>query len=274
MIARALLMLLLIALSVGGAQAAPTRVVSLSLCTDQFVLALAERGQIAALSRLAGDPHLSPFAAHAAGMPRHGGTAEEILMLKPDLVVAGGFARGRTVEMLERLGVPVLRLRSATLLADILPQVEQVAQALGRMEEGHALRTSLEARYAAKQGGQRIGTAALYRPGGDAPGTRDLANDMMSAAGLTNIAGRLARRANGRVFVEQLVLDPPDILVVDSRRPDRPGIGQSILDHPALRPIAGRMREVEFPIKYWLCAGPGSFEGAEVLRAAALETKP
>lgn len=156
MIARALLMLLFIALSVGGAQAAPTRVVSLSLCTDQFVLALAERGQVAALSRLAGDPHLSPFAAQAAGMPRHGGTAEEILMLKPDLVVAGGFARGRTVEMLEQLGVPVLRLRSATLLADILPQVEQVAQALGRMdvasEAGYGDRSHLRLGHAVLEG--------------------------------------------------------------------------------------------------------------------------
>ncbi|MFC7335087.1 ABC transporter substrate-binding protein [Rhodocista pekingensis] len=252
-----------------GATAAPRRVVSLSLCADQFVLALAAREQIAGLSRLAADPNLTPSAAQASGLHRHGGTAEEILMLKPDLVVDGGFTRGRTVAMLEHLGIPVLRLRGAVTLAGILPQIDAVAAAVGQPERGRALRRSLEARLAGAGTAPALGTAMLYRPGGEVPGSRGIVNDVMAAAGLTNIGGRLSTRPNGRVMVEQLALDPPDVLVVDSRRPDRPGVGQSVLDHPALRPLAGRMREVSFPLKYWLCAGPGSIDGVALLREAA-----
>ena len=44
------------------AKAAPERIVSLNLCADQMLLALADRGQIAALSHLATDPGISAAA--------------------------------------------------------------------------------------------------------------------------------------------------------------------------------------------------------------------
>lgn len=261
-------------LAVPAAGAATRRVVSLSVCADQFVLALADRGQVAGLSRQAADPHLSTTADLAAGLPRHGGTAEEVLALRPDLVVAGGFARGRTVEMLERLGVPVLRLRTAESLADILPQVTKVAAALGRPAAGEALRARLQAELDGAASVPVRATAALYRPGGDVPGTRGLVGEMMRAAGLDNQAGRLSRRPNGRVLVEQIVAHPPDLLLLDSLRPDRPGLGQSVIEHPALRRVAGRMRVVGVPIKHWLCATPGSVAGVPALRAAIGQEGP
>ncbi|WP_051330625.1 ABC transporter substrate-binding protein [Niveispirillum irakense] len=258
-------------LALAGEGAAHPRVVSLSLCTDQFVLALADPGQIAGLTAKVGDPVLSPYAARAAGLPLHDGTAETVLLLKPDLVIAGTFSRGQTVTMLERLGVPVLRLQTARTLADIPAQVEQVANALGRGQEGAALAADLRARLVPS--GHSLGTAALYRPGGEVPGTRSIVNDMMAAAGLTNIGGRISGRPNGRVAVESLVLDPPDLLVVDSRRPDRPGIGQSVMEHPALsgQHAAGAMAVAEFPLLYWLCSSPASIDGVGVLAGRATQ---
>ncbi|WP_204320163.1 hypothetical protein, partial [Klebsiella oxytoca] len=49
--------------------AAPRRVVSFNLCADQLVLALADPGQIAALSPYARNPAISAAAAAAGGFP-------------------------------------------------------------------------------------------------------------------------------------------------------------------------------------------------------------
>jgi len=263
----AALPLLLSLLLAGPSAAAPARVVSLSLCADQFVLALAEPGRIAAVTRLAKDPNLSTAEPLARGVPHHRGSAEEVLALRPDLVVTGAYARGSTVQMLERLGVPVLRLKTLNRLEEVPGQVEAVAAALGVPERGAALASALRAGLdgAGPAGGRP--TAALFRPGGEVPGTRSLVGDVMRRAGLDNVGDRYAVRPGAKVPLEALVLSPPEVMVVDSRRPDRPGIGQSILEHPALRAAPG-MRQVSFPLRYWLCAGPDSLAGAAVLAEA------
>jgi iron complex transport system substrate-binding protein len=68
------------------AYAAPRRIVSLDYCADQFVLALADRDQIAALSR-GSQRDDSYYRTRAAGIRQTRGTLEEVLALRPDLVI-------------------------------------------------------------------------------------------------------------------------------------------------------------------------------------------
>ena len=68
------------------AVAQPRRIVSLDYCADQFVLALADREQIAALSRGARRDD-SYFRARAAGIRQTRGALEEVLALDPQGVV-------------------------------------------------------------------------------------------------------------------------------------------------------------------------------------------
>ena len=68
------------------AEGAP-RVVSLNLCTDQFLILLAPE-RATALSPLARDPALSVVARQAAAMPWVRPDAEAVLALHPDLVLA------------------------------------------------------------------------------------------------------------------------------------------------------------------------------------------
>ena len=75
-----------------GAQAAG--VVSLNLCTDQYLVQLAPE-QVAALSPLARDPSLSVVAAEAARLPWVRADAEAVLKL-----AAQGRVEGQSVEVL------------------------------------------------------------------------------------------------------------------------------------------------------------------------------
>ena len=251
----------------GGSAVAelPVRVVSASLCTDQYVLPLADRSQIAGLSRLAADPFYSTYVELAAGIPTHRRTAEAVALMEPDLVIAGLYAPRSMIRMLKQLGIPILNIRSAKKLNDILPNIRTVADALGRPVRGRMLAEDLEEQINQFASSEQRATGALYRPGGYVMGMDTIVNDVMRAAGLGNLGAELGIRGEGRLSLEHLVMNPPDFLIVDSFRRDRPGVGQSVLWHPVLAKLSGPEGILEFPIKYWLCAGPPAIEGAERL---------
>jgi iron complex transport system substrate-binding protein len=71
-----------------GALAQPT-VASINLCTDQLLLSIAAPEQILSLSWLSADPEESMLAAAAGRYPLNYGTAEELLRIGAEVVIAG-----------------------------------------------------------------------------------------------------------------------------------------------------------------------------------------
>src|SRR3712207_1732913 len=129
----------------GAAQAKPERVASLNLCTDQLLLALADRNQIASLSRLAWDPSLSFMAEQAAGLPLNDSKAEAILFSRPDLVLTGTYGQQERIALLKRQGFEVLQLAPWQSLEDGRGQIRILAQRLGHPERGQALIARIDA---------------------------------------------------------------------------------------------------------------------------------
>lgn len=85
----------------GGALAVPAaeppaRVVSMNVCTDQLAMLVARPGQLHSVSWLAADPAMSVLANEAEGLRLNRGLAEEIFLMKPDLVIAGTFSTRAT----------------------------------------------------------------------------------------------------------------------------------------------------------------------------------
>ena len=87
-----------------AASGKPSRVVSINLCTDQILLQLVDRDRIASVTYLATDPAISYYADRAIGIKKNHGLAEEILPLKPDLILAGTFTSRPTTLLLKKLG--------------------------------------------------------------------------------------------------------------------------------------------------------------------------
>src|SRR4051812_21011611 len=67
------------------------RAASMNVCTDQLLLTLADPEQILGLSRYARDRFQSWGAEYARGYRILSGGAEDILMMRPDVVVASLF---------------------------------------------------------------------------------------------------------------------------------------------------------------------------------------
>ncbi len=181
---------------------------SLDYCADQFVLGLADRDQIAALSPHAEDDY-AYFRASAAGVPQVPPLLEDVLALKPDLVVrtyGGGLAMG---DQLQRLGVPVLELGFSDDFAGIAATTERAGAALGHPERGAQAAADLLSRLSAAA--TPSGLRALYvTPGGATAGQDTLIDQLFVAAGLENA---IASAGWPSLPLETIAGDPPDVIV-------------------------------------------------------------
>lgn len=168
----------------------PTRVVSLDYCADQYVLALAEREQILALSPDATAP-FSYLRERAVGLPRVRPLTEDVLILKPDLVVRAYGGGPNASAFFERAGVPVLTVGWASTVdgerLDSIPALlERAAERLGQPERGRRLVERFRARLAALEPREDAASVLYLTPTGFTTGPGSLVHEVIVAAGLDN----------------------------------------------------------------------------------------
>ncbi|MET3667275.1 ABC transporter substrate-binding protein [Caulobacter sp. 1776] len=266
-----------LALAAGGPpKVAPRRIVSLNSCLDAMLVHLADRGQIAALSHYAREPQGSTVAAQARTLPFTWESAEEVIALRPDLVLASQHSALATRNALKRLRTPVQRFKVPKSVEESLAQVRRLAGLIGHRERGEALVARIEAAIAAATptpGARRL-SALIYQPNGFAAGPGTLVDEMMTHAGFDNVARRYGLKTWGNVSLERLLADPPRVLLVGEPGPGARSWADRVMTHPALKSISGRMRQVRLPEKLLYCGGPVLIETAAALtraRAQALK---
>lgn len=243
-----------------GSVSRPKRIVSLNLCADQLVLALADRGQIAGLTRYAADPAMSAEAARAKGLPILGGSAEEIMAIDPDLVVGMPARRNPAIKAL-KARYPAVDLKSADSYAAIQRSIRDVARAVGHPERGEALIAGME-RDLARLPRVRAGVVAAYwQRRGYLTGTGTLIDDLMTRVGVTNLAGRLGKPALSQMGIEELAAARPDVIVVDSATDRVVDQGTAMMHHPVLDGIP----RVAIPQAWTVCGGPAYVKAARAL---------
>ncbi|WP_259400229.1 ABC transporter substrate-binding protein [Roseovarius sp. SCSIO 43702] len=268
-------------LAIGAAQAAqsdapPERVVSMNLCTDQLAMMLAGEGQLLSVSDIAHDPLVSPMVEEARAYRVNHGLAEEIYLMRPDLVLAGQYTNAATVDMLRRLGVRVEIFKTAQALDEVPERIRQMGAALGREDAAETLIADFEARLALLRAteGPRP-EAVLYYANGYTLGGQTLAGDVLEAAGFENAAVRAGYASGARMPLEVLATLQPDI-VITSRKYPGASRSEDILNHPVVQ----RMREdtgaAAMTDGDWVCGTPFVLraieELAEVRRALLRET--
>ncbi|MFZ2996099.1 ABC transporter substrate-binding protein [Sphingobium sp.] len=246
----------------GAAAPAPRRIVSLNVCADQYLLALADPRQIAALSRFARDPELSAAAAKARGIPILRSGTEEVLAIQPDLILGFPIGPGMVA------GAPpgrwaTLGLASAESYPMILGQIRAVARAIGHPDRGEALIARMNRDLAALPHAKGKGVAAYYQRRGYMTGTGTLVDDLMRRVGLTNLAAKLGKAALAQVPLEQMVAARPDWLIVESATDRVQDQGTEMLHHPALRAIP----RISLPQSWTVCGGPAYVQAAQRLTA-------
>jgi iron complex transport system substrate-binding protein len=237
--------------------APPRRIVSLSLCADQYLLVLADPSQIVALNRFSHDSGMSWGVARARRFPAIRGSAEEMLTLKPDLVFTAGFGTPAALAVLKSRHVKTVDLAWDDSFASIESTVRRVAVAVGHPERGEALIATMWRQLASMgppAGKGRI--AAYYQRRGYLTGKGTLIDDMMRRAGLVNLAGAPDRpMLPGRLSIEQMAMARPDFLIVDHGGQVRDK-GTEMLEHPLLKRAVPPSRWINIPEALTTCGGP------------------
>lgn len=247
----------------------PRRIVSLFPCIDAILLRVADPDQISALSLLSREPETSSVADAARRYPAARDDAEALLALKPDLVVVSRYTGPTTSRALERAGVRRLIVDPQRSVAESLAQVRAVAAAAGHPERGDALvqriATALD-RAQPERPDVRPG-ALVFQNGGFVAGKGSLIDDMLTRTGFANRAAAYGVKDFGEASLEQIVRDPPQVLLAAEPRAGAPGFGERLLRHPALLALKGRMRIEPFPQNLFLCGGPVLLQTAPRLAA-------
>ncbi len=247
--------------------APPERVVSMNLCTDQLAMLLGQPGQIAAISRIARDPVSSAYWREAEAYPVHSGSAEAIHAAAPDLVLAGAHDRAETLDLLRRLGHRIEVFPPAESFDEMRAQIRRMGALLGSEAAADAMIEAFDAGLATDGPEGPSPRAALYYANGYTSGAGTLADDVLDAAGISNIAADLGRQGLTRLDLELLLLAEPDLLVTGQDY-GSPALAQGILRHPALRASGARL--VRIPDSLWTCGTPRVLDAVRQLRVEIL----
>lgn len=250
----------------------PHRVVSLNLCLDQLLIMLAEPEHIASLSYLAADPKLSFTHEQARHYPNNRGQAEEILPLKPDLILAAPYSARSSVTLLQRLDYRVEEFGLAGKLEDIRDQIRQLATALQEQDKGEALISQMEDRI--QQALMRnpfpdhAPLAVFYSSNGYSYGRHTLQDELLTLLGLRNLAAEAGLNGPGLLSLETLIRAQPDILIVDTQADKQGQLAHFMLHHPALEKAITGPQTIKLSDKYFQCAGPMFAEALDKMSLA------
>lgn len=221
-------------------------IVSLNPCLDAILVDIAPQ-RVLALSHYSRDPGSSSIPrAVAARYPVTGGTAEEVIALAPDLVLASTFLPQPTRTALERAGLRVEAFGSPASVAESTAQVRAVARLAGEVERGEALVAAM-ARAAAPAPTDDPVDTLLWQPGEIVAGEATLVADLLRAKGFASHAAAMGLGQADFVALETVLARPPELLLVAGD-----SAGQR---HPLLAQLSGTRVEPLAP-NLLFCGGP------------------
>jgi iron complex transport system substrate-binding protein len=264
-------------IQVGGAAGAdrPQRVVSMNVCTDQLAMLVGAGDQLVSVSHLAGDPGISVLASQAGRYEPNQGQAEQVFLMRPDLVLAGTYTAQAAVDMLRRLGFRVEEFAPESTFDGIRSSLLRIGDLLGRQERARELVAELDQGLAdLKADPAPPLRVAIYSANSYTSGDGSLSDAVIEAAGLVNVADELGIVGTARLPLEQLVMARPDLVIVGEQDYPRPALAQQNFTHPAFEAVAAGARLVRIPDRYWICGAPFTLEAVRLLRDAARETAP
>ena len=119
----------------------PKRILTFAMYTDQIVLGLVTSDHLVGINTLMDDPVLSNVVPIAKRIIKKIGDpgAEEVLSMKPDVVIVSDWTQAEKIQSMRDLGLKVVSVKSPETIQDAKEAVSQVAAAIGELEKGKQL---------------------------------------------------------------------------------------------------------------------------------------
>jgi iron complex transport system substrate-binding protein len=220
-------------------KAPPQRIVSMTLSTDEILLAICSTTRITGFSALALDPKYSNIVAEARASAKPiVENAEQILRIEPDLVFVASYSRAETVEQLEAAGATVFRFANFISIEDIKQNIRTVGYAVGEDERAEELVAQMErdlsgirARVSPDNQRPRI---LSYSADGYTAGRNTLFDDIARAAGAINVAAEQGLEGFPRISAEQVAAWQPDFIIAGADAGQHEETRRRLLENPAV----------------------------------------
>ena len=249
----------------------PQRIISLNLCTDQIVMMLVPRRRIMAVTRLSQQSGMSVMARVAQTLPTTNGQAEQVFMLKPDLVLAGTYSTHATTALLRKLKRHVVVVPPATSFQDIFRNVEIIGRAVGEKRRAAKLIAGLQhgLRKLTLDQNARLPLAALYFARGYSAGQNTLANAVVRKGGMQTLGDKLKFRGTGKLSLERLILSRPAALIFGHRKFRGEAMAYDVFRHPAMRHLKANTRYISLADALTICGTPETLKAVYQVRQFA-----
>jgi iron complex transport system substrate-binding protein len=239
---------------------ATARVASLNLCTDEYLLLLAKPEQVVSVSYLSQDPLESPLWRAARRYRGNQGSIEDVLTLKPTLVLTMGGAGRATRSLASRLHMRSLDLPYGASLEDVEQNLRSVAAALGEPERANPWIARIE--QLRRTTPQQAGDAIWISGHGDSLAPNSLGAQWLRLAGFQQRA-----LPGSKATLETLLENPPKVLIRSNYRSGQMSGGTQWLEHPIVRRAGAR--QIVTDGRTWTCTGPLMIPEIERLRRLA-----
>ncbi len=249
--------------------AKPQRIMSTNMCSDILLLMLVPKERIASITSLAHGPVEVLMPGADAGVAINHGTAEEVAIQQPDLILASPWSTPVLRRLAARVGAPVVEVDSASSFADIRRITRQVGAAVGEPARAEALIARMDRTLAelARERPTRPIEVVAWSSGDMVPGEGTLTDAIIEAAGATNLARRLPGASYSTFGIEELLAARPDAILRGVDQYGAPSLRDSVSEHPVVR-AAFRGRRIAYPAALYACGLPQSADAAHELREA------
>ncbi len=245
------------------------RIASMNACTDQMLITLADPAQILGLSRFSRDAWQSFAADDARRFPILSGGAEDLLVMRPDIVVASLFDKRSTRELLKEKGLHVAEFSVPRNLDEVKAQIREMGEITRHPDRAKAEIARLDAAIArARQAvtDKHYSVLPLSRRGW-VSGSDSLVSSLLAETGLFNVAGDLGVGTGGFASLEAIVNLKPDLLLVSEAGSRAEDDGRAFLLHPALERFYPPAKRIVIPERLTVCGGVMLADALDVLVA-------
>jgi iron complex transport system substrate-binding protein len=239
----------------------------MNVCTDQLLLPLADPAQILGLSRYSRDAWQSWAAEEALHYPSLSGGAEDVLVLKPDIVLASLFDKRSTRELLKAQGLHLAEFSVPRNLDEVKAQIREMGEIVQHRDRAEAEIARLDAAMARAR---RVVVEKHYSVlpvsrRGWVSGSDSLVSSLLSETGLFNAATKLGVGGGGLVPLEVIVKAKPDFLLVSKAGDRAEDDGSAFLLHPALERFYPPSKRIVIPERLTVCGGVMLADALDVL---------
>jgi iron complex transport system substrate-binding protein len=253
-----------------SAQTKPSRIVSITLATDEIAAGLVEPSRIVAVSQYAGDPQISNVAEMARKIKVvTDRDSETVVRLQPDVILSTRYTKIDLKFLMQQTRIPYIELNRFESMADIEANIRTVGKAIHEEHRAEQLIVEMQRKIAsatARPAGPagRAWKVLYLAPGDWTAGTKTTVNELIRITGLRNAAAEAGIIGNSKISIEHVIQIDPDVILIGTGYRRDADFQKSLERDPrfsSLKAVRGK-RILALPSKYVLTTSQFIADGA------------